>query len=368
MKSCSYRERVTPVLPAVRFLIAVGIPWILTASPARAESASGDKPAKHASASSASPSKAPSEPAAEKRAKDSQATHATQATPKVSEAHDARASKKKTASRSGGKKRANREPPPRPCHTTPVSLNRAGLEPQSLVLVDCHHKPSSSAQTALSVLARPWGTPKPTNLTVSGTATRKDRSSGGAAPPAGEIAPGVKLLDKGLLARVDAVAHRFAGRPISLVSGYRPQSRGSLHQSAHALDLRVTGIPNQELVAFCRTLVDTGCGYYPNSSFVHIDVRTPGTGPVYWIDASGPGEAPHYVGQWPLPANQGDLAVLKPSENPPDDLDPADEHATRTETAAAAKARATPPAPAADAAPAQPAMSAVEGNRRSPIH
>ncbi len=143
----------------------------------------------------------------------------------------------------------------------------------------------------------------------------------------------MRLLDKGLLARVDAVAHRFQGKPISLVSGYRPQSRGSLHQSARALDLRVLGVPNEELVAFCKTLPDTGCGYYPNSSFVHFDVRNPGTGVVSWIDASGPGESPRYVHRWPPLPEDADTAVLAPDTEPHDGsadpwaTDPADEHA-----------------------------------------
>jgi hypothetical protein len=32
-----------------------------------------------------------------------------------------------------------------------------------------------------------------------------------------------------------------------------------------------------------------GVGYYPNSSFVHLDVRETNT---YWVDYAGPGEAP----------------------------------------------------------------------------
>ena len=133
--------------------------------------------------------------------------------------------------------------------------------------------------------------------------------------PPEEIAPSIRLLDKGLLTRLEAIARRFPGLPISIVSGYRPRSRGSLHQQARALDLRVSGIANETLVAFCRTLRDTGCGYYPNSSFVHVDVRNPGVGSATWIDASGPGEAPHYVQQWPLPERASDVAVL-PADMP----------------------------------------------------
>jgi hypothetical protein len=35
-----------------------------------------------------------------------------------------------------------------------------------------------------------------------------------------------------------------------------------------------------------------GVGYYPNSSFVHLDIRKGAK--AFWIDYSGPGEAPLY--------------------------------------------------------------------------
>ncbi len=187
-----------------------------------------------------------------------------------------------------------------------------------------------------------------------------------------DLAPGVRLLDRGLLVRLGAVAHRFPGRPISLVSGFRPQSRGSMHQRARALDLRVAGVSNEELVAFCKTLADTGCGYYPHSSFIHMDVRGKGVGVVTWIDTSGPGESPHYVSQWPPPPEQSDTAVLPPDDEPHgmgtdapgDALDPAtpervDEHSVFP---AARGADAIPPAlpPRATPllAPAAPAPAA----------
>lgn len=252
---------------------------------------------------------------------------------------------KKTASRSAGAKKktakkADSEAPRRPCKGTSIAMDRGGLEGQNLVLVDCHDKPLAKADEALSVLARPWGAPRPASVAAAHAPSAAAPGGKGklAHDPRGaakdEIAPGVKLLDKGLLTRVTAIARRFPGRTISLVSGYRPQSRGSLHQGGRALDLRVAGVSNQELVAFCKTLPDTGCGYYPNSSFVHVDVRNPGTGKVTWIDTSGPGESANYVSQWPLPAEQSDTAVLPPDREPHDkDVDPwavdtGDEHAT----------------------------------------
>jgi hypothetical protein len=191
----------------------------------------------------------------------------------------------------------------RPCVAPPITIDRTGLESQSLAVVDCKRQPLEAARVVLSVLARPWGARKPDRLP-------RVRDAEAAAMKGAEVAPGVRLLDKGLLTRLDAITRRFPGRPISIVSGYRPLSRGSQHQSARALDMRVAGVANEELVAFCKTLRDTGCGYYPNSSFVHVDVRNPGTGGVTWIDASGPGEGPHYVRRWPPPPEDADHAAL----------------------------------------------------------
>jgi hypothetical protein len=162
----------------------------------------------------------------------------------------------------------------------------------------CDGKPIEEARERLSILARPWGAARPEARAAlsKGAIAKAPREL----DPV-EVAPGIRRVDPGLLGRIDAIARRFPDRPISVVSGYRPQSRGSLHQTARAIDLRVAGVPNDELVAFCKTLQDTGCGYYPNSSFVHVDVRLPGTGGVSWIDASGPGEPPRYVTQWPPP-------------------------------------------------------------------
>jgi hypothetical protein len=51
-----------------------------------------------------------------------------------------------------------------------------------------------------------------------------------------------------------------------------------------------------------QELSETGVGYYPNSTFVHVDVRPDAA---YWVDRSGPGEPPDY-GPWP-PAGGDDI-------------------------------------------------------------
>jgi hypothetical protein len=67
------------------------------------------------------------------------------------------------------------------------------------------------------------------------------------------------------------------------------------------------GVHNADLFRFCRSLDDVGCGFYPNSKFVHVDVRRPGTGHAFWVDISGPGEPAHYVDSWPGVVDKGAL-------------------------------------------------------------
>lgn len=185
------------------------------------------------------------------------------------------------------------------CIVTATAVDRGlGREVREIELVDCDGKASSSGRRALSIMARLRGSEIPT--------IERGRlvAASGAKPRPGEVSRGVKLVDPGLLVRLHTISQHFGGKPLSVVSGYRPQSQGSLHQHAKALDIRVRGVTNKEVVAFCRTLPDTGCGYYPNSTFVHVDVRKKGTGSVSWIDASGPGEPARYVKQWPPPEEE----------------------------------------------------------------
>src|SRR5262249_37193718 len=69
-----------------------------------------------------------------------------------------------------------------------------------------------------------------------------------------------------------------------------------------AVDFMVRGVRNETVRDFCRTLRNVGVGYYPNSSFVHLDARTSNA---YWVDYAGPGQGPRY----------------HPSDPPPRDVD-----------------------------------------------
>jgi len=97
--------------------------------------------------------------------------------------------------------------------------------------------------------------------------------------------------DPRLIRLLAKVSDKFGSRPIRIVSGYRTRSffEDSRHKSSRAVDFSIPGIDNATLRDYLRTLTSVGVGYYPNSSFVHLDVRETNT---YWVDYAGPGEAP----------------------------------------------------------------------------
>ncbi len=110
--------------------------------------------------------------------------------------------------------------------------------------------------------------------------------------PAGMAHP----IDARLVALLAVVSNHFGSRKLEVVSGFRPFTPTqfnphSNHMHGKAIDFRVAGVPNEAVRDFCRTLKNVGCGYYPSSVFVHIDVREQSA---FWIDYSKPGEAPRY--------------------------------------------------------------------------
>lgn len=236
-----------------------------------------------------------------------------------------------------------------------VSFARLG-QPTDVTfsLTTCANGTAPGAVDALSVLARPYdiAAPSPMSQPSSVLSLQKKtaKPSKALAADFDEIAPGIRRIDPGMVTRLQAISDKFPGKTITLVSGYRPASKGSPHQAARAFDIRLDGVTNEALVSFCKTLTDTGCGYYPNSYFVHVDVRKTGAGHVFWIDTSGPGEKPVYVKSWPPPlpaAKAGEPKV----ENGPKAEDP-------TATGAAPTTDAKEIGPLEDAEEEQPSTSA----------
>lgn len=116
--------------------------------------------------------------------------------------------------------------------------------------------------------------------------------------------PPARLIE--ILARI---SDHFGGRVIHVVSGFRHAGgytrETSQHTHGNALDIRIDGVPNTELRDYVRTFDRVGVGYYPRSTFVHVDVRARSA---YWVDWSRPGEAPQYQrrGEAPPADAEGD--------------------------------------------------------------
>lgn len=184
------------------------------------------------------------------------------------------------------------------CRRRPVRFVRGTGEQDVFPLVRCDGSVAPEALDRLSLMMRPPNVERPTSGLLP------DEPDAEAAAR-GEWIAEVRLANPRLLWAIQRIADAFPWRAIYVYSGYRPgalvagTSHHSLHSAARAVDIQVHGIPNTKVFEVCRLLDDVGCGFYPNSKFVHVDVRRPGTGHAVWIDASGPGEPPRYVDAWP---------------------------------------------------------------------
>jgi uncharacterized protein YcbK (DUF882 family) len=145
----------------------------------------------------------------------------------------------------------------------------------------------------------------------------------------------------------------WPGQRIEVVSGYRnptvAKNPRSPHMKGLACDFRVAGVKNTELRDYLRrSMQKVGVGYYPNSSFVHLDVRKDRS--AFWIDYSGPGDRALYS-QTPAddlktgradsyhPTKIGDDWV---NDAPPDQSVPADDE-TEAKTAVKVEAQSGTP-------------------------
>jgi uncharacterized protein YcbK (DUF882 family) len=156
-------------------------------------------------------------------------------------------------------------------------------------------------------------------------------------------------IEPRLMSLLGVVSDHFAGRKLEIISGFRPfttkqYTPHSRHNHGRAVDFRVIGVPNEVVRDFCRTLQNTGCGYYPNSVFVHLDARDASA---YWIDYSRPGEAPRYHGNGHHHADEGtsDVHADHALESKKDEAAAAEPAATSETPAASAPAKVEVPAP-----------------------
>jgi len=94
-------------------------------------------------------------------------------------------------------------------------------------------------------------------------------------------------------------ASHFENARVEVIAGYRApkiaKAKGntkSPHKRGLACDFRIPGVTNETLRDYVRHFPKVGVGYYPNSGFVHLDVRDKVS--AFWVDYSGPGERAKY--------------------------------------------------------------------------
>ena len=98
------------------------------------------------------------------------------------------------------------------------------------------------------------------------------------------------LIDEGLVVLLQCIREHF-GKPVTITSGYRTAAHNravggavySQHQYGRAADIRVSGVPVEQLAAYAETLLPGrgGIGRYPKDAkhstrktgWVHIDTR-----------------------------------------------------------------------------------------------
>jgi hypothetical protein len=210
------------------------------------------------------------------------------------------------------------------CRRRPIRFVRYGAEADSFPLLRCDGAAAPEALDRLTLMARPPDVSRPGQL----LSDEPDAASSAK----GEWAPGVRVVHPRLLWVLQRISDAFPWRTVYIFSGYRPKtgavkpgSHHSLHGEAKAMDISVMGVPNAALFNVCRTLDDVGCGFYPNSKFVHVDVRSNGSGHPFWIDASGPGEPSRYVDSWPGVIDGGGLSWDRDARRAGDASGPTDD-------------------------------------------
>ena len=90
------------------------------------------------------------------------------------------------------------------------------------------------------------------------------------------------MVDDALMLLLQCIREHF-GKAVTITSGYRTAAHNravggavySQHQYGRAADIRVSGVPVEQLAAYAETLLPGtgGIGRYPAKGFVHVDVR-----------------------------------------------------------------------------------------------
>lgn len=121
-----------------------------------------------------------------------------------------------------------------------------------------------------------------------------------------------------LLTLVYRAARRFQAPYVHVISGFRDTRSTSRHAQGRAIDFVLPGVPDRKLAAYLRTQGFVGVGIYPNSGFVHLDVRSRS---YFWVDRSGPGEPSKVRTILPKLVAKVDAEAARRGETPTPELD-----------------------------------------------
>lgn len=105
---------------------------------------------------------------------------------------------------------------------------------------------------------------------------------------------------------------------IWVVSGYRPSRSTSRHSQGRAVDMVLPGVSDENLATYLRTLGFVGVGIYPQSGFVHLDVREQS---YFWVDRSLPGRRSRVRPILGGAAKQADIQARARGQTPVDEVD-----------------------------------------------
>ena len=100
----------------------------------------------------------------------------------------------------------------------------------------------------------------------------------------------VRAVNPQLYEQLSRIQDHFDKKRIDLVSGFRFAERNSSrHFHASAMDIRIPDVTIKEMYAYAESLDPggMGIGIYPNSGFIHVDLRAPGDPSYRWTDLSG---------------------------------------------------------------------------------
>lgn len=163
---------------------------------------------------------------------------------------------------------------PRPSGDRRVRVIRRDADDREeveITLLDAEGQPDPAGLEALSILARPAGTPRPSDDEL---ASHRD--------DLGWVTSDLRRLHPALLLRLELIRRAYPGHIIEIVSGLRTDgAESSRHRSGRALDVRVVGVSSANLDTLVRALPETGVGLCPASDLVHIDIRAHSA---HWID------------------------------------------------------------------------------------